>query len=209
MFARVYYGIVLLELTNTIALITEGRRMEGLVYFWRLAAKLKTERRKGWVQRLHLSNVESVADHSYGVAMLSLYMGKSRGCDVEKLLKLALIHDLEESVIGDLTPLDKRKRGTKSVLGLKRLAMDEVLRRLPLEGKREYRELWTDLNRGLSREARLVKDLDALEMALQAGEYGKRAGTRNSLPEFYRSALKDVEDPALKEIVRGLARARR
>ena len=183
--------------------------MEELVNFWKLAARLKEEARRGWVQRLHLKDVESVADHSYGVAMLSLYEAYRRGYDIEKVLKLALVHDLEEAITGDLTPLDKRRKGATEAFRLKRSAMNEVLRRFPAEGRREYRDLWTDLREGRSREARLVKDLDRLEMALQAAEYGKKVRNRTGLSEFYRSALGEILDPGLRAIVRGLMTVKR
>ena len=122
--------------------------MEGLLEFWRLAADLKREKRRGWVQRFNLSRVESVADHSYAVAMLSLYEGEKRGYDVGKLLKLALIHDLEEAVTGDLTPRDKRAKGLRSVRQTRRYAINRVLNKLPLEVKEDYTILWTDLKRG-------------------------------------------------------------
>lgn len=209
MFGRVYYGVALLAFAYIIALIFGESPMKELVDFWKLAARLKGEARRGWVQRLHLRGAESVADHSYGVAMLSLYEGYRRGYDVGKVLKLALIHDLEEAITGDLTPLDKRRKGATEAFRLKRSAMNQVLRRFPAEGRREYRDLWVDLREGRSREARLVKDLDRLEMALQAAEYGKRVRNRTGLSEFYRSALGEMMDPALREIVRGLMAVRR
>ncbi|HEY4657837.1 MAG TPA: HD domain-containing protein, partial [Candidatus Bathyarchaeia archaeon] len=125
--------------------------MEELVNFWKLAARLKEEARRGWVQRLHLKDVESVADHSYGLAMLSLYEAYRRGYDVEKVLKLALVHDLEEAITGDLTPLDKRRKGADGTFRLRRSALRQVLSKFPAEGRRDYRELWTDLRKGRSR----------------------------------------------------------
>jgi len=183
--------------------------MEELVNFWKLAARLKEEARRGWVQRLHLKDVESVADHSYGLAMLSLYEAYRRGYDVEKVLKLALVHDLEEAITGDLTPLDKRRKGADGTFRLRRSALRQVLSKFPAEGRRDYRELWTDLREGRSREARLVKDLDRVEMALQATEYRGRVRNRAALLEFYRSALGEILDPGLRAIVRGLMAVKR
>ena len=178
--------------------------MEGLIRFWKLAAGLKTEKRRGWVQCLGLPDAESVADHSYGVAILSLYEGEKRGYDVEKLLKLALIHDLEEAVTGDFTPKDKRRKGLKEVTEARRYAINRILNQLPMEVKEDYKRLWTDLKRGKSREARLVKNLDRLEMALQANEYRSRGLRPRHVMEFYRSAFREIGDSKLKAIVRRL-----
>src|SRR2546425_10720465 len=81
---------------------------QSLEDFWQLLERLKLEPRRGWKEKLRLSHVESVADHSYGVAMLCLFQGWSRGgYDLERLLKLALIHDLDEAITGGFAPEDK------------------------------------------------------------------------------------------------------
>ncbi len=178
--------------------------MEGLIEFWSLAAKLKREKRRGWIQRLHVAGAESVADHSYGVALLSLYEGERRGLDVGKLLKLALIHDLEEAVTGDFTPRDKQRKGLGWVRDARKHAMDRLLSQIPAGAREEYSRLWMDLKRGRSREGRLVKNLDRLEMALQANEYRRLGAKPDRVVEFYRSALKEIGDSRLKSIVRKL-----
>ncbi len=189
--------------------IAKGRQMEKLVDFWKLAAKLKKEPRRGWIQRLKLSNVESVADHSYAVALLALYEAGRRGYDVRKTLKLALIHDLEEAITGDSTPLDRRGKRASERIRDKRLAMDNILVRVPTRLRKQLRSLWAELLDEKSREARLVKDLDRLEMALQAAEYELKGASRTGVSEFYRSALKEIRDPELKRIVAGImARSR-
>ncbi len=175
--------------------------MEKLIDLWRLAAKLKEEPRRGWIQRLKLSNVESVADHSYAVALLALYEASRRGYDVGKTLKLALIHDLEEAVTGDMTPLDKRGKSSFDRNLDKRLAMDTILGGMPDRVRRQFRSLWVELLDVESREARLVKDIDRLEMAFQAAEYQRKGASGVDVAEFYRSALREIRDPRLKKIV--------
>ena len=180
-----------------------------LIDFWKFAAELKEEARRGWIQRLGLSQVESVADHSYGVALLSLYEGIRRGYDIERVLKLALVHDLEEAITGDMTPLDKRGKSGVEIFQTKRRAESRILRKMPVAIKKELRALWMDLRNGRSREARLVKDLDRLEMALQADRYQGRGAGRKSHSEFYRSAIRVMRDADLKGIVRGLGSTKR
>ena len=180
-------------------------KLKGLVEFWRLAARLKQEHRKGWVQKLQLVEAESVADHSFGVALLTLYEGERRRFDIAKLLKFALIHDLEEAVTGDFTPHDKRVLGARSVKRARRYGINYVLTRLPPSARNEYRRLWTELKGGKTREARLLKDLDLLEMALQAREYERGGTKREKLMEFYSSAIREIQDPACKRIVGQLA----
>src|SRR2546430_16075388 len=97
---------------------------------WQYAAALKREPRKGWQKRVE-GRVESVADHSFAVALLALHEGERRGHDLEKILKLALIHDLEEAIIGDLTPMDKAHRGPISVQRDRDRAIRELLSKFP------------------------------------------------------------------------------
>lgn len=167
-----------------------------------MAAKLKIQPRRGWIQRLDLRDVESVADHTFGVAMLSLFEGERRGYNVEKILKLALIHDLEEALIGDLTPRDKKNLGTDEVVGWKKAAINRILDLLPTKRREYFRRLWAELKTGRSREARLVRQLDKLEMAFQANQYERRGVERGKLADFYKSAGRGIRDRTLKEALR-------
>ncbi len=149
-----------------------------------------------------MDKVESVADHSFGVAVLVLFEGEKRGYDVGNLLKLALIHDLEEAITGDLTPRDKRHLSKNSLSRMRTKAVLSIIERLPENSRSQYQKLWQDLRTAQTREARLVKALDKLEMALQAKEYERRGVDRRKLADFYRSATRQVSDPALRRVLR-------
>jgi len=170
--------------------------LDAIYKFWQYAAALKREPRKGWRKRVE-GRVESVADHTFAVALLSLYEGERRGYDLGKILRLALIHDLEEAIIGDLTPKDKARRGVARVQRDKDRAIRELLSKFPAKSRPAYLRLWTDLRERRSKEARLVHQLDKVEMAFQAKEYGKRTGQRK-MRDFYDSASKETNDPILK-----------
>ncbi len=171
--------------------------MDSLFRFWQYAAELKHEARKGWQKKVE-GRVESVADHSFAVALIALYEGERRGYDLGKILKLALIHDLEEAIIGDLTPRDKAQRGAATVQRDRERAIRELLSKLPAKSRPAYLRLWTDLRERRSKESRLVHQLDKVEMAFQAAEYGKRTGQRK-MRDFYDSASKETYDPVLKK----------
>ena len=185
----------------------------GLEGFWRLLERLKLEPRQGWKEKLRLEEVESVADHSYGVAMLGLFQAWSKGgYDLERLLKLALLHDLDEAITGDLTPKDKRSLGHNEVLRRKRSAGRSVTSLVPEKARSEWIGLRTDLHLRRSKEARLVKDLDLVEMALQANAYSRREVGKSRRPrvqEFYDSALRGVKNPELRRVVERIAGERR
>ncbi len=148
--------------------------------------------------------MESVADHSFAVAILALFVGEHRGEDVGKLLKLALLHDLEEAITGDLTPRGKSLLGPERVDRVRRKARNEILARFPVRRRSSYRRLWRDLNELRSRESRLVHELDKVEMAFQAHKY-KRHLTEKALDGFYLSARGELKDPSLRAAVGALA----
>jgi putative hydrolase of HD superfamily len=176
--------------------------LESLVQLWRYAAGLKIEERRGW-KRLGLKRVESVADHSLGLALLAMLESERRSYDVGTVLKLALIHDLEEAITGDLTPQDKKLRGGERVRSEKQRAITQLIKSLPTESQGSYQSLWTDLQRSRTKEARLVHELDKLEMALQASTYAKTVG-HGRVRDFYRSAERGIKDPALRRLLRSV-----
>ncbi len=175
--------------------------LDQLVRFWEFAARLKAEPRRGWLKKLRLQRTESVADHSFALSLLCLFEGERRGHNVERLLKLALLHDLEEAITGDLTPEDKESRGERVVKAQKISARKQLLSYFPKENQRAYRELWSELENERSEEAQLVHELDKLEMALQANEYAKGGIEATKLKEFYESSIAAIRDPKLQRLL--------
>jgi putative hydrolase of HD superfamily len=142
---------------------------------------LKLLPRTGWLQR-GMQNVESIAEHSFGVAALALIVGDLHpAMDRGRLLAIALVHDLAEALIGDLPASASRLIGKAAKHAAEQKAMVELLG--PLPQGHSYIELWEEYSRGGSPEARLVKALDKLEMLAQALAY-ERAGARG-LGEFW------------------------
>ena len=72
--------------------------------FFKTAANLKKISRQGWIDRLSMKNPESVADHSYSMAIMGMLISDLKHYNSEKILKMILLHDLAESKIGDYTP---------------------------------------------------------------------------------------------------------
>jgi putative hydrolase of HD superfamily len=145
---------------------------------------LKLLPRTGWLQR-GVHNPESIAEHTFGVAMLALLVGDTLpGIDRGRLLTIALLHDMAEALVGDLPATARRLFGAETKYAAERGAMEELLADLPQAA--EYLALWDEYVCGGSVEARLVKALDRLEMLSQALAY-ERAGSR-ALHEFWHDA---------------------
>ena len=149
------------------------------------ALKLKSLPRTGWL-RAGIENPESVAAHSWGVAWLCMVL-----CPKElnklKVLEMALIHDLAEVRIGDITPYDGIELAEKHKM--ESAAFVEMTEQL---GNRQHlRDLWNEQ----SAEADFVKQMDKLDMALQAQEYG-------GLEEFIDSALEVLINPEHRQLAK-------
>lgn len=138
----------------------------SLKEFMDYAGRLKRLRRAGWVIR-GIPEAESVADHSYRAALLGYLLAKERELDAEKVMIMLLIHDIGESIIGDIIPegeefIDKRKAEGEAVR--------RILNTLGTLGKEMY-GIWEEFSYGNSEEAKLARMVDKAEMAYQAKEY--------------------------------------
>ncbi len=166
--------------------------------FFYLVSELKKIPRKGWKEKIGIPHPESVADHSYGVVMMAMILADCTGMDTEKIIKMALLHDVAESIIGDFIP-GEVSRETKRVV--EDQAMKEILRKLPINLEKKYNSLWKDYVDKTSRESILLHEIDKLEMAIQAIKYVSEGYSREKLQEFIESARKEIKSKELLEIL--------
>lgn len=160
---------------------------------------LKQLYRQGWLRHgITLDRCESVAEHSFGVAMLALLLVESQepALDKAKVLSLALIHDLGEVYTGDLTPADDITAEEKA--SLERKSIEQILLKLP--NASSYIDLWEEYEAGISPEALFVRELDRLEMSLQASVYHKQ-GLLAAPEEFFLSTRQVVDSSQLTNIM--------
>jgi putative hydrolases of HD superfamily len=152
---------------------------------------LKHVKRAGWLRYPKISDVESVSDHSYRMSLLSLLFLKEEHLDVNKCIKMALVHDLAESVVGDITPYDNISNEEKHAK--ENDALDEITKNLPQEIRDIVYGLWKEYEEGRTEEAKIVKDLDKYEMILQAYNYESKYQV--DLEEFYKSVnvIKNIQ----------------
>ena len=165
------------------------------------AANLKKIHRQGWVDKLHIENPESVADHSYSMAMMGMIISDMGNYNSEKILKMILLHDLAESEIGDFTP---GKISIQEKKELENNVFSKIIKNLPDNVKTQYETLWNDYQKNESSEAKIVHQLDRLEMALQAKIYQNAGYDKTKLKTFFESAEKEIIHPKLKELFRNI-----
>ena len=166
---------------------------DALVDLFLETAILKRVPRAGWFQR-GVPHVESVAEHSFGVAFMALALadvinsdsGRESGqglLDLEKVLAMALLHDLAEVRLTDLPvsavkliPESAKSRAEASAIG-------DLLAPLPAAGR--WKALWQEFEDQSSPEGQLVRDVDKLEMMVQCLRY-EQAGSRG-LDEYWKA----------------------
>lgn len=127
---------------------------------------LKRLRRRGWVDA-GVHDPESVADHSYGVAFLSMLASDMKGFETADAVRIALLHDLAEAYTGDLTPRQKRKIGVELVHKVEEAIVAWLLSDLPQRLRHRYLQLYRRYLAGKDVEARLVHRMDGMELALE------------------------------------------
>ena len=158
------------------------------------ALKLKEISRAGWINS-GLKNVESVAAHSWGVSYLALILMPEE-MDKERILSMAIFHDLGEAIIGDITPADNIAKEEKHDLELN--AINELTK--PIKRREKLIDLWHEYEKNITPEAKFVKACDKLDMALQATFYSLKDHSFNP-KEFIDSALSIIDDECMRLLI--------
>jgi putative hydrolase of HD superfamily len=192
---------------------------EAILRFWSLVLRLKRLRRTGWLDR-GVSDPESGADHSWGVALLAWLLASDRpDLDRDRVLLIGLVHDLPEAVAGDPTPFDhvrddsgvidaghfssapgysEAARAAKQQAEV--AALDDMLRDLPLDLATDIRSAWHEYEDGRTLEARFVRQVDKLETLLQAEDYLDRQ-PELVIDSFRLGARRDVNELGLTALL--------
>jgi putative hydrolase of HD superfamily len=182
---------------------------------------LKRVPRSGWVTyRISGHDMESVSSHTYSVAVIALLLSeimrlRKRKLDVEKVLKMALLHDLSESLTFDISRAFLRYLGRKGFQMKTRLeekATSRILADLQSDRlARTFRTAIREYSSSNSLEARIVHCADALDLLLQVIEYERMGYSKATLDPIWketRSKLTKYRLPLAMEWSRQLQRAR-
>lgn len=177
----------------------------GVIDFYNFVYRLKSLPRAGWLRNnIPPEKCESVAEHTLGMAALALYLMDQFHLDIDKskVLMMIIIHDLGEVIVGDITPKDEITVEDKFKKELE--AINEIFNSFNEPDK--FISLWKEFETNNTPEARFVKQLDKLEMALQAKFYEKELDI--DLNEFFESALDAMKDKEFKILIEGIKNAK-
>ncbi len=168
-----------------------------LLDFFNIVVNLKNIPRQGWIEKLNIEKPESVSDHTFSLSIMAMIYSDIQKLDTLRVLKMSLLHDIVESITGDLTPEQITKE--EKIL-LENKTFRDIIKQLPKEFSNEFLKIWEEFQENLTAESKLVHDLDKLEMALQAKIYEKK-GFKN-ITSFFNSAEKQIQNKELKEMFR-------
>ena len=172
---------------------------ERIIDFLHDVGKLKRLTRTGWIES-GVIKAESVADHSYRTTLLSMILSDLEGLNTLNVVRIALFHDLAESRVGDLTPLEKQQ--TPEWEKQETIAIHEILSQLPKKQSEFYEQTWKEWREGLTPEAKLVKRADKLEMLLQAQEYIEAGEDAKKLMRFSHISINSGSNEFEKAVKR-------
>lgn len=180
--------------------------------------RLKNLDRTGWTLRGLAPGTESVAAHSFGVAVTAMLLADglaARGIqvDVAPLLRMALLHDWAEARIGDMPRTASQYFGSDARKKAELAALTDIVKESGA-GETIYRKLYEDYEHRTSLEARLVKAADVLDLLVQALAL-ERSGAKG-LDEFWdiahqgdfqlEGAAQDIVSEMLQELLSARAR---
>jgi putative hydrolase of HD superfamily len=180
--------------------------------------RLKSLERTGWMLRGIAQGAESVAAHSYGVAVAAMLLAdelRERGIevDMERVLRVALLHDWAEARVGDLPRTATEYFGAEARKRAERAAFEDIVSGTTRDVAAKYSELHEEYEERASLEARLVKAADVIDLLVQALAF-ERAGVRG-LDEFWDGVLgrdfrlDGIAGEVVGEVLQSLVAARR
>ena len=203
--------------------------MDSTLKFLIKLGALKEKPRRGW-QAHQIPDAETTASHIFRTIFLAWVLGSKKRLNINKLIKMALVHDICEVFAKDETSYDpllpasfdsvQAQRKTENILQqwpkfslaqkkkknrLKYQREKKALRKLlsfaPSVLRREMEELWEDFEKGLSKEGRFAKQVDKAENFLQGMEYWAKYG-RIQRDLWLRWAKEIFDDPVIVDFVK-------
>lgn len=147
-------------------------KLRNSMRFYLLATQLKYKIRSGWDKthwNVSKERIESIAEHVYGTCILALSIDSEfkANLDINKVIKMLVLHELGEVIIGDITPFDNITPEEK--MKKEHEAMREVIG--DLVNQEEFLSLLFEFDEKKTKEAIFAHHCDKLEADIQAKVY--------------------------------------
>ena len=149
------------------------------IKFLNLVEKLKCNTRHSWTSS---GRHESVAEHSWRLAVMAMLCADEYpDLNINKVIKMCLIHDFGEAITGDIPAFLKTENDEKD----EEAAIDKMVKLLPIDTKKELSSLFEEIKDLKTDEAKLYKALDNIEALISHNE----ADISTWLPREYEENL--------------------
>lgn len=137
---------------------------EKVLQFLSLAEKLKCQTRHSWTTN---GRQESVAEHVYRL-MVFVWLLKDEfpDCDMNRVMELALFHDMGEALTGDIPAFEKDKEDEK----IEEEAQQRIADMLPEPYRARLSSIFKEVEEKETKESRLLQAMDKLEALIQHNE---------------------------------------
>lgn len=137
---------------------------ETLLQFLHLAEKLKCHTRHSWTSS---GRQESVAEHVYRLLVFAwLVREEFPDYDMNRVMELALFHDMGEALTGDIPAFEKDKEDEKK----EEQAQEKIAGMLPEPYRERLADIFREVEKKETKESRLLAALDKLEALIQHNE---------------------------------------
>jgi putative hydrolase of HD superfamily len=179
----------------------------GFREFLQSLSTMKTIPRNGWISHnVSLQDVESVADHTFSTSVLSMLLADleaQRGSkiDFEKVLRMAILHDLAESLTFDISKAYLEymgKKGESIKREIEKSAWEHVAKGIKEPAlTRKYASAQNQYNANQTPEARIVHAADSLDILLQVVKYERMGYPPALLSDLWRESVEMVRKATL------------
>jgi len=172
--------------------------------------RVKMIPRSGWISHgISLQEVESVADHSFSTTVLAMLLAdlevaNGRRINIERVLRLALLHDLPEALTFDIS------KSYLEYLGMRGEAIKSELEQAAwkhlIEGiekgaiRKRYAQLQSEFNAEQTIESMIVHAADRLDLLLQIAEYRRRGYPKAILADLWKSTSQKLRGSKLSSV---------
>ena len=182
--------------------------IDKVIRFIKEIENLKSVTRTAWTKT---GRRESTAEHSWRLAMLLMVLREDfKDLDIDKAIKMSLVHDLGELYDGDISAKLQNDNDNKAEMEEK--AMRRMLTILPENLAENIYDLWKEYNECSTKEAKLVKAMDKLETIVQHNQgnnpedfdyefnlqYGKQYFMDNEILEYMRYIIDEETKESVK-----------
>ncbi len=182
--------------------------MKDILFLMLRLTQLKQTVRAGWNMHFPpdhrfktraVTNSESVADHSWNLAMFALAVAEVLGLDTLKIVWMSLVHDIAELITLDIVTAtldpEEKLRVEIEKRQLEDKAMREIFSPMGDWGQRCY-QIWLEYADQTSPEAVVLKQLDKLEACIQAHVY-KEQNQQVDPEEFFNYSAPLLTHPEI------------